>query len=347
MRFATVVPLALAGLVAAWPLRRRLAILYLFVGSYLATVLLFFVTARYRLPAVPILCVFAGYGAVAILRWIKRSSQPAEGATARPVFLLGGLAVGVGLVSLPLYEPRDFYANQYASIGSVLQGTGAFCGSGRALPQSGRTRSNRGAVSEQPRRVSARPGKGPRKGNSGCALGPGSRCGLRPGAAQSGKIAEERGNGPRALELYGRRFRYPIPHSPKPASTSAGCLRRPAGSRSRRAGYCEMSCGVIRRIGRRCGTWRSCWGRAWNVRKMRGRSSIACSASTRDTSGPGSSVPTWRHSSVSVRVFREPGRSLSRRAVLFQRTGQPRCRSKIDSTWLVCGKRSMIRRKPG
>lgn len=62
--FWLVAPFALAGMVRLWPRRRELALLYLFVLAYALGIVAFFVVARYRLPVVPALMVFAAYAMV-------------------------------------------------------------------------------------------------------------------------------------------------------------------------------------------------------------------------------------------------------------------------------------------
>ena len=58
--FGTTAPLALAGLFAFWPRRRKLVFLYgLILSSFVGTVA-FFVCDRYRLPSVPLLLILAG-----------------------------------------------------------------------------------------------------------------------------------------------------------------------------------------------------------------------------------------------------------------------------------------------
>jgi tetratricopeptide (TPR) repeat protein len=57
--FGILVPLAVLGMFLAWPDRRHLAILYIMTGTYMASVLMFYVFARYRLPLVPFFMVFA------------------------------------------------------------------------------------------------------------------------------------------------------------------------------------------------------------------------------------------------------------------------------------------------
>jgi tetratricopeptide (TPR) repeat protein len=59
LSFGIVGPLALIGMILAWPDRRRWALPYLFVSLYCLAVVVFFVLARYRLPIVPGLFLFA------------------------------------------------------------------------------------------------------------------------------------------------------------------------------------------------------------------------------------------------------------------------------------------------
>ena len=73
--FALVAPLALVGLAMPFWRRTDVTALYIAAGVYLATVLLFYVRGRYRIPAVPFLMVFAalavdrGLRAMAARRW--------------------------------------------------------------------------------------------------------------------------------------------------------------------------------------------------------------------------------------------------------------------------------------
>ena len=64
--FGVLAPLALVGLVLGWPDRRRLAVLYVMTAAYAASVLMFYVFARYRLPLVPLLLLFAAGGAATL-----------------------------------------------------------------------------------------------------------------------------------------------------------------------------------------------------------------------------------------------------------------------------------------
>ena len=62
--FGILVPLAVFGLIATWPMRSRLWILYAMTLAYAASVVLFYVFARYRYPLVPLLILFAAAGVV-------------------------------------------------------------------------------------------------------------------------------------------------------------------------------------------------------------------------------------------------------------------------------------------
>jgi tetratricopeptide (TPR) repeat protein len=57
--FGVLTPLALLGVWASWSQRRRLWVMYLMFATYAASVLLFYVFARYRYPLLPFLIVFA------------------------------------------------------------------------------------------------------------------------------------------------------------------------------------------------------------------------------------------------------------------------------------------------
>src|SRR6185503_13553587 len=64
--FGVLVPLALLGMMLSWGDRKRLAILYALTGAYAASVLMFYVFARYRLPLVGFFMLFAAAAVVRI-----------------------------------------------------------------------------------------------------------------------------------------------------------------------------------------------------------------------------------------------------------------------------------------
>jgi Tfp pilus assembly protein PilF/4-amino-4-deoxy-L-arabinose transferase-like glycosyltransferase len=70
-------PLAVLGLWLTWGERRRLWILYLMLAAYAASVVLFYVFARYRFPIVPFLMLFAA-AAVIEVRGFLQTRAPRE-----------------------------------------------------------------------------------------------------------------------------------------------------------------------------------------------------------------------------------------------------------------------------
>ena len=69
-----VLPLAIGGMVMAWP-RRQLGILYVLVAVYAASVVLFFVMARYRHPLLPFLALFAAEGVTGVREFVRHATR--------------------------------------------------------------------------------------------------------------------------------------------------------------------------------------------------------------------------------------------------------------------------------
>lgn len=83
--FGLLTPLALIGLVLCWRQRARLSVLYAMLAGYAASVVMFYVFARYRLPLVPMLLLFAAAGVAALPAWIRRAAVPARASLAAAV----------------------------------------------------------------------------------------------------------------------------------------------------------------------------------------------------------------------------------------------------------------------
>jgi len=66
--FGLISPLAILGAVWLWSRRRQFDLLYLFVLLYAPTVIGVLVTARHRLPVIPIMVLFAAFGAFELVR---------------------------------------------------------------------------------------------------------------------------------------------------------------------------------------------------------------------------------------------------------------------------------------
>jgi len=71
INFGLVFPFALLGAVLSGIQWRKYLLLYFFVLQFVAFSLLFYVISRYRLPAVPFLIIFAGYGIWRMARYLK------------------------------------------------------------------------------------------------------------------------------------------------------------------------------------------------------------------------------------------------------------------------------------
>ncbi len=75
--FGLVAPLALFGMVLGWVrLRARVLPLLAYALLYMMSVILFFVCARFRLPAIPVLLLFAAYFALALPGLISGGRRP-------------------------------------------------------------------------------------------------------------------------------------------------------------------------------------------------------------------------------------------------------------------------------
>jgi tetratricopeptide (TPR) repeat protein len=124
--FGLVAPLAVVGMVVAPKLgspsariRLRRALPMWFALLYVASVLLFFVTARYRLPAV---CVVVLFAAVAIV-WFWQQWTSKKETSSRQVRIAAGIAfiVSALVVNMPIRtatDDVDFEAELYLSVGA-------------------------------------------------------------------------------------------------------------------------------------------------------------------------------------------------------------------------------------
>jgi Flp pilus assembly protein TadD len=90
--FGLLVPLAVFGSVVIWPRRRELWVVYALFAVYAASVVLFFVMARYRHPLLPFLVLFAVAGVAGARRFFSETSR------AR-VVVAGALTLGAIAVS--------------------------------------------------------------------------------------------------------------------------------------------------------------------------------------------------------------------------------------------------------
>jgi 4-amino-4-deoxy-L-arabinose transferase-like glycosyltransferase len=113
--FFLVAPLAISGIFLSWPWKRRDIVLILFVLAYMVSVVLFFVCARYRLPVVPVLVVYAGY-ALARLSALARSRDYSTVVKAALVIALSALFVNLDFYS----DVKGNYAQEHYNTGTTF-----------------------------------------------------------------------------------------------------------------------------------------------------------------------------------------------------------------------------------
>jgi 4-amino-4-deoxy-L-arabinose transferase-like glycosyltransferase len=117
--FWLVSPLALAAMIRLWPRRRELALLYLFVLCTVVGVVAFFVVARYRLPAVPVLIVFAAWALVDLFESARGRRWGALARTGMP-FLVCFAVANVSYPTFLKQRPSHVAISHYTLAGAFL-----------------------------------------------------------------------------------------------------------------------------------------------------------------------------------------------------------------------------------
>jgi MYXO-CTERM domain-containing protein len=137
--FGVVAPLGLLGLgLAAARRKRHAALLTAYGVTFMASVVPFFITARYRLPIVPVLLVGAGFALTEMWDWVSaRRWRPLVGA----VLLLAALAA---LVNVRMIEFG--FAQMHNTVGAILGSRGDYEGAAAEFSK---------ALEEDPANVSA------------------------------------------------------------------------------------------------------------------------------------------------------------------------------------------------
>jgi len=124
--FGVLVPLAVAGVLLTWKQRDKLWILYALALTYAASVVAFYVYARYRFPLVPFLIVFAAAG-VGSLADRRRRAEQGRAEQARPLhtagMLLGIVAIAV-VSNWPMLSSDLQRAVTENNLGAALQDDG-------------------------------------------------------------------------------------------------------------------------------------------------------------------------------------------------------------------------------
>ena len=107
--FGLVGPLSLWGLVIGLKKWRRFLLLYLFILSYSASVILFFVCSRYRIPVIPFLIMFASFSLWWIFQKIKHK-EILQAFIFLVVLIILLIALNTPLENLVGYQP---YTDHY------------------------------------------------------------------------------------------------------------------------------------------------------------------------------------------------------------------------------------------
>ena len=117
--FGLLVPLAAVGVAATWPRRRRLLPLYLMLGLYAASVIAFYVFARYRYPLAPFLVLFAAAGGDHLVQVARRAATLAHAPAVAAVALV--CAVGA---NWPLLSKDHMRAASYNNLATAYRERG-------------------------------------------------------------------------------------------------------------------------------------------------------------------------------------------------------------------------------
>ena len=116
--FGILVPLALFGLWTTWPERRRLWVFYALIVAYAASVLIFYVFARYRFPLVPLLMLFAAAGLVELPEFVRTRHARDK------IVALAWLAAAVAFTNWPVMSATLMRAITENNLAVALQEEG-------------------------------------------------------------------------------------------------------------------------------------------------------------------------------------------------------------------------------
>jgi tetratricopeptide (TPR) repeat protein len=120
LSFGVLCPLALVGLVASWPERRRLGVLAALLFTSAASTAAFLVFARYRVPMIPLLALFAVVGAARL----AALAHERPGRPALAVAYVGLLACAAVAARFPRNAEGHPRAMAHYNLGVTLEGAG-------------------------------------------------------------------------------------------------------------------------------------------------------------------------------------------------------------------------------
>jgi tetratricopeptide (TPR) repeat protein len=129
--FGVLVPLAFLGMCATWSDRRRLWVFHAMIAGYAASVVLFYVFARYRYPLVPLLMLFAAAALASAISGLsplneevvldqrRQATRPWQ----KPWWIAGAAIVAVG-ANWPLLSKDLMRAITETNLATALQAEG-------------------------------------------------------------------------------------------------------------------------------------------------------------------------------------------------------------------------------
>jgi tetratricopeptide (TPR) repeat protein len=124
--FGILVPLALFGVIVTWPVRSRLWVLYAMTLAYAASVVMFYVFARYRYPLVPLLILFAAAGVVELPARLRgrRGHEPLLRQAPGGMWTVAAVAASAVVANWPILSPALMRAVTETNLGVALQSDG-------------------------------------------------------------------------------------------------------------------------------------------------------------------------------------------------------------------------------
>jgi 4-amino-4-deoxy-L-arabinose transferase-like glycosyltransferase len=132
--YAAIAPLAAAGLVALWRSGRNRGIAAIFLAGAVLSVILFFVNARYRLPAVPLLAALAAFFLVWSARELSRGRVRAVAFAAAVGTAVFFLATARTIVRMNDGAAYTILGNHYVETGDEAKAFAAFAEAYRLDP---------------------------------------------------------------------------------------------------------------------------------------------------------------------------------------------------------------------
>jgi len=124
LKFWLVLPLAFAGLVIGGGRRHPKSLLLVFIAVYTATVLPFFINARFRMPLATVLIIFAASAVVTWFRWLRE--RPFERRFGGVVVISAAVALVGAVVAQPLPALRAPDAQAFFNEGEACRAHGDF-----------------------------------------------------------------------------------------------------------------------------------------------------------------------------------------------------------------------------